>query len=158
MTTIAGRPGNTTPTDSRSTGATGQVEGATRYQHELHGPYARRPAHSLSSPLPLFRSQLLRDRGQRPLFHNRYQPDPSSRSGPPREPRPTQPPPDRDAHAITRGRLTNPSPYQRSGATTRCRSGSSPSEYVSTSLRSRRYSCTSLRSLAVIASRATGRL
>src|SRR3954447_4497995 len=73
--TIAGRPGNTTPTDSRSTGATGQVEGATRYQHGLHGPHARRPALSLSSPLPLFRSQLLRDRGQRPLFYNRYQSD-----------------------------------------------------------------------------------
>ena len=47
---------------------------------------------------------------------------------------------------------------QRSGATIRWRSGSSPSEYVSTSPRSRRYSCTSLRSLAVIASSATGRL
>ena len=47
-----------------------------------HGPYARRPALSLSSPLPLFRSQLLRDRGQRPLLHNRYQCDRASRHRP----------------------------------------------------------------------------
>ena len=47
--------------------------------------------------------------------------------------------------------------YGSSGATTRCRSGSSPSEYVCTVPRSRRYSCTSRRSLAVIASSATGR-
>ena len=39
--------------------------------------------------------------------------------------------------------------YTTNGATTRCRSGSSPSLYVSTSPLSRRYSCTSLRSLAV---------
>jgi hypothetical protein len=41
--------------------------------------------------------------------------------------------------------------------TTRCRWGSSPSEWVSTPPRSRRNSCTWRRSLAVIASRATGR-
>jgi hypothetical protein len=47
--------------------------------------------------------------------------------------------------------------YTTNGATTRCRAGSSPSLYVSTPPRSRRYSWTSLRSLAVIASRAMGR-
>jgi hypothetical protein len=38
-----------------------------------HGPHARRPAHSLSSPLPLLRSHPLRNQGQRPLLHNRDQ-------------------------------------------------------------------------------------
>ena len=45
----------------------------------------------------------------------------------------------------------------RSGATTRCRSGSVPSEYVSTSPRSFRCSWTTFRSVALMASSATGR-
>ena len=48
-------------------------------------------------------------------------------------------------------------PSSSSGATTRWRSGSVPSEYVSTSSRSLRYSWTTLRSVALIASSATGR-
>ena len=48
-------------------------------------------------------------------------------------------------------------PQSLSGATTRCRGGSWPSEYVSTSNRAFRCSCTTLRSWAPIASSATGR-
>jgi hypothetical protein len=56
------------------------------------GPYAGRPAVSRSPPLPQFRSHLLRDRGQRPLFHNRYQPDRASRTAPPDPHPPSRPP------------------------------------------------------------------
>ena len=45
---FAGRPGNTTPTDPRSTGATGQVEGATRYQR------AQTPTCAAACPQPVF--------------------------------------------------------------------------------------------------------
>ncbi len=53
------------------------------------------------------------------------------------------------------GDLRRP-PLRPTGATTSRRSGSSPSLYVSTSWRSRRCSCTSLRSIAFIASRRRG--
>ena len=75
MTTNAGRPGNTTPTDSRSHGATGQVEGATRYQTGLKAHMRGGLPTAWVPRCPCSGEPLLRHRRQRPLFHNRYQSD-----------------------------------------------------------------------------------